>query len=92
MHALLDRTAGGKADVIILDITGMRLVDSDAAQHLRNTVAAARVLGAHCIITGIGATLAGALVRLGIAFEGIETRRSLSDGLRLALDLQEGHR
>ncbi|HKG21503.1 MAG TPA: STAS domain-containing protein, partial [Blastocatellia bacterium] len=88
-QAVLDRIAGEKPEVIILDITGMRLVDSDAAQHLRDTVAAVRVLGAHCIITGIGAALAQELVRLGITFEGIETRRKLSDGLKLALDLQK---
>jgi GAF domain-containing protein len=91
-QAILNRTRGGGPEVVILDITGMRLVDSDAAQHLRNTVAAVRVLGGHCIITGIGATLAKTLVRLGITFEGIETRRRLSDGLRLARDLQEDRR
>ncbi|HYP28178.1 MAG TPA: GAF domain-containing protein [Blastocatellia bacterium] len=91
-QAILNRTRGGRPEVIILDITGMRLIDSDAAQHLRNTVAAARVLGAHCIVTGIGATLARKLVQLGINFEGIETRRKLSDGLKLARDLQADRR
>ena len=91
-EAVLEWTAGGKPEVIILDITGMRLIDSDAAQHLRNTVASARVLGADCIITGIGAAVAQTLVRLGVTFEGIETRRRLSDGLRLALELQERRR
>jgi len=88
-EALLDKTSGSKAQVIILDITGVRLIDSDAAQHLRNTVASVRVLGAHCIITGVGATIAQALVRLGVTFEGIETRRKLSDGLQLAQALLE---
>ena len=86
-RALLNRTAGGGAEVVIIDITGVRSVDSEAAHHIRNTIAAIRILGAHCILTGIGAELAQTLVRLGITLEGIQTRRKLSDGLQLALDI-----
>jgi GAF domain-containing protein/anti-anti-sigma regulatory factor len=86
-EALLNRTAGGGAEVVIIDITGVRAVDSEAAHHIRNTIAAIRVLGSHCILTGIGAGLAQTLVQLGITLEGIQTRRKLSDGLQLALDI-----
>jgi GAF domain-containing protein/anti-anti-sigma regulatory factor len=86
-EALLNQTAGGGAEVVIIDITGVRAVDSEAAHHIRNTIAAIRVLGAHCILTGIGAQLAQTLVQLGITLEGIQTRRKLSDGLQLALDI-----
>ncbi len=85
--ALLKKTAGGGAEIVLLDITGVRTVDTDAAQHLRNTIAAVRVLGARCIITGIGAAVAHTIVRLGINLEGVKTRRKLSDGLQLALEL-----
>lgn len=84
--ALLQRVSEGGADVIILDITGVKNVDTDAAHHLRNTVAAARMLGARCIVTGIRATVAQTLVHLGITLEEIETRRKLSDALRLAIN------
>lgn len=84
--ALLQRMAGGGGDVMILDITGVSNIDTDAAQHLRNTVSAARVLGARCIITGIRGSIAQTLVRLGITLEDIETRRRLSDALQLAMD------
>ncbi|HKY03547.1 MAG TPA: GAF domain-containing protein [Blastocatellia bacterium] len=85
--ALLERASESHVEVIILDITGVRLVDTEAAQYLRNTVAAAKVLGAQSIITGIGAAIAQPLVQLGVTFEGIHTRRKLSDGLHLALEL-----
>jgi GAF domain-containing protein/anti-anti-sigma regulatory factor len=84
-EALLQRVAGG-ADVMILDITGVSNIDTDAAQHLRNTVSAARILGARCIITGIRGAIAQTLVHLGITLEDIETRRKLSDALQLAMD------
>ncbi len=82
---LLQKTASG-AEVVILDITGVPTVDTDAAQHLRNTVSAVRVLGAQCILTGIRASVAQTLVHLGIRLEEIITRRKLSDALHLALD------
>ncbi len=86
-EALLKKTAGGGAEVVIIDITGVRTVNTEAAHHIRNTIAAIRVLGANCILTGIGAAIAQTLVQLGISLEGIQTRRKLSDGLQLALDL-----
>ncbi|MFP5264033.1 MAG: GAF domain-containing protein [Blastocatellia bacterium] len=86
-EALLQRVAGGGADVMILDITGVSNIDTDAAQHLRNTVSAARILGARCVITGIRGSIAQTLVHLGITLEDIETRRKLSDALQLAMDL-----
>ncbi|HVG18169.1 MAG TPA: GAF domain-containing protein [Blastocatellia bacterium] len=84
--ALLQKMAGGGADVMILDITGVRNIDTDAAQHLRNMVSAVRVLGGRCIITGIRGSIAQTLVHLGITLEDIETRRKLSDALQLAMD------
>jgi GAF domain-containing protein len=85
--ALLQRASGGGADVVILDITGARTLDTDAAHHLRNTITAVQVLGAQCILTGIRATVAQTLVQLGITLEDIVTRRRLSDALPLALEI-----
>jgi rsbT co-antagonist protein RsbR len=85
--ALLERAMGGGADLMILDITGVTNIDTDAAQHIRNTVSAARVLGARCIVTGIRASVAQTLVSLGITLEDIETRRKLSDALQLAINI-----
>lgn len=90
--ALLKKTAGGGADVVILDITGVRVIDTEAAQHLRNTASAVGVLGARCIITGIRATVAQTLVHLGISLDDIMTRRKLSDALHLAMSFVEKNR
>ncbi|HKS40078.1 MAG TPA: GAF domain-containing protein [Blastocatellia bacterium] len=87
-EALLEKTAGGGADVVILDITGVRVIDTEAAQHLRNTASAVGVLGARCIITGIRATVAQTLVHLGITLDDIMTRRKLSDALHLAISFE----
>jgi GAF domain-containing protein len=85
--ALLQRASGGGADVVILDITGARTLDTDAAHHLRNTITAVQVLGARCILTGIRANVAQTLIQLGITLEDIVTRRRLSDALPLALEI-----
>jgi GAF domain-containing protein len=91
-ESLLEKTAGGGADVVILDITGVRVIDTEAAQHLRNTASAVGVLGARCIITGIRATVAQTLVHLGITLDDIMTRRKLSDALHLAISFVEVNR
>jgi anti-anti-sigma regulatory factor len=90
--ALLEKTAGGGADVVILDITGVRTIDTEAAQHLRNTAAAVRVLGARCVITGIRAPVAQTLVHLGITLGDIDTRRKLADALHFAISVIEDNR
>lgn len=90
--AILEKTAAGGADAVILDITGVRTIDTEAAQLLRNTVTAVRVLGARCIVTGIRATVAQTLIHLGITLDDIETRRKLSDALQIAINIIEKKR
>ena len=74
-----------KARVVILDITGVPLVDSGVANHLNNTIQAARLKGAHTIITGISDTVAETIVDLGIDWSEIETLSDLRKGLQAAL-------
>ncbi|HEY0836977.1 MAG TPA: STAS domain-containing protein [Azospirillum sp.] len=66
----------------ILDISGVPTVDTQTAQHLAKTVAAARLMGAECVITGIRPAIAQVMVALGINLSTIETRFSLAEGLR----------
>lgn len=66
----------------ILDISGVPTVDTQTAQHLAKTVAAARLMGAECVITGIRPATAQVIVSLGIDLSSIETRFSLAEGLR----------
>jgi DNA-binding LacI/PurR family transcriptional regulator/anti-anti-sigma regulatory factor/putative methionine-R-sulfoxide reductase with GAF domain len=74
-----------RARVVILDITGVPLVDSGVASHLNKTIQAARLKGAHTIITGISDAVAETVVDLGIDWTGIETVSDLQTGLRAAL-------
>jgi len=74
-----------KARIVILDITGVPIVDSGVAAYLNRTVQAARLKGARTIVTGISEAVAETIVDLGIDWGGIETLRDLRTGLRAAL-------
>jgi anti-anti-sigma regulatory factor len=74
-----------RAQVVILDITGVSLVDTGVANHLNKTVQAAQLKGARTIITGISDAVAETVVDLGIDWESIETVSDLQTGLRVAL-------
>ncbi len=88
-ETMLARIADTKSKVVIIDITGARSIDSDVADRLLGTVAAARLLGTKCVITGISPTVAG--IAAGWDLEGkgagLVTRRSLQDGLRYAMKI-----
>jgi anti-anti-sigma regulatory factor len=73
------------AKVVILDITGVPIVDSGVAAGLNKTVQAARLKGARTIITGVSEAVAETIVDLGIDWSGIETLGDLRTGLRVAL-------
>jgi len=75
-----------RAKVVILDITGVPVVDSGVAGHLNKTVQAARLKGARTIVTGISDAVAETIVDLGIDWSGIETLSDLQTGLITALD------
>jgi rsbT co-antagonist protein RsbR len=77
--------------VAIIDITGVPTVDTLVAQHLLKTVAAARMMGAECIISGIRPQIAQTIVHLGIDLQGIASKSTLADALSMALQ-QQGYR
>lgn len=85
METLLERIVETGSTVAIIDITGVPTVDTLVAQHLLRTVAAARLMGAECIISGIRPQIAQTIVHLGIDLEGVTTKASLADALQVAL-------
>ncbi len=87
MEALLQRIVESGSTVAILDITGVRTMDTLVANHLIKTVTAARLMGARCILTGVSPAIAQTMVQLGIDLSQITTRAQMSDGIRLALEL-----
>jgi rsbT co-antagonist protein RsbR len=85
MEKLLDTLVATRADHAVIDITGVPTVDTEVAQHLLKTVAAARLLGAECTISGIRPQVAQTIVSLGIEFGDVATKATLADALALAL-------
>jgi len=75
-----------QARIVILDITGVPLVDTRVANHLLKTIRAARLLGARGIIAGISPEVADTLITLDVDFEGISTYFSLRQALEASID------
>lgn len=71
---------------MILDITGVPIVDSGVANHLNKTIQAARLKGARTIVTGISDAVAEAIVDLGIDWSEITTLSDLQTGLVVVLN------
>jgi rsbT co-antagonist protein RsbR len=85
MQNLLEAIVAKSADLAIIDITGVPTVDTLVAQHLLKTVAAARLMGADCIISGIRPQIAQTIIHLGVDLGGVLTKATLADALQLAL-------
>ncbi|MGF1450899.1 MAG: STAS domain-containing protein [Opitutales bacterium] len=84
-EALLESIVRNNADIAILDITGVPMVDTQVAQHLLKTVAAARLMGAECYVSGIRPQIAQTIVHLGVELSEVTTRATLSDAFKDAL-------
>lgn len=76
-----------EALVIILDVTGVPIIDTSVARHLIKTISAARMLGAETVVTGISPEAAQTLVQLGIDLSGFRTRGLLQSGVKEAFSL-----
>jgi rsbT co-antagonist protein RsbR len=85
MESLLEAIVENEATVAIIDITGVPTVDTLVAQHLLKTVAAARLMGAECIISGIRPQIAQTIVHLGVDLGDVATKSTVADALRIAL-------
>jgi rsbT co-antagonist protein RsbR len=86
MENLLERIVATGAPLAIIDITGVPTVDTLVAQHLLKTVAAARLMGADCIISGIRPQIAQTIVHLGVDLSAVTTKATLADAFVIALE------
>ena len=84
MENLLQSIVDYGAEIAVIDITGVPTVDTLVAQHLLKTVAAARLMGADCIISGIRPQIAQTMVHLGVDLD-VTTKSSLADAFAVAL-------
>jgi rsbT co-antagonist protein RsbR len=85
MENLLQRIVDTGSGIAIVDITGVPTVDTLVAQHLLKTVAAARLMGADCIISGIRPQIAQTIVHLGVDLQDVVTKATLADAFKVAL-------
>ncbi len=85
-EALLDKIVQTDSDIVILDITGVPMVDTAVSKHLLETVSAARLLGAEVLIVGLSTRTALTLVQLGLDLSHVTTRTTMARGLELAFE------
>ncbi|MFN8593294.1 MAG: STAS domain-containing protein [Thermomicrobiales bacterium] len=83
-ESLLERIVATGSEIVLLDITGVPLVDTAVARHLLETVSAARLLGAEVYIVGLSSRTAMTLVQLGLDLSHVTTRATMAKGLELA--------
>jgi len=95
MEALLNRIAKEHARAVVIDLTGVKNIDSQVSHHLIQMVRAVQLMGSDAIITGIRPEVARALISLNIDMSNVTTRASLSDGLKEAfirMGIQVSHK
>ena len=85
MATLLAGVTTHRATTAILDVTGVQLIDTQAANGIIQTAEAVKLLGAQVILTGIRPEVAQTLIGLGIDLSGIRTRATLQDGISAVL-------
>jgi rsbT co-antagonist protein RsbR len=85
MQNLLEAIVATRSDIAIIDITGVPTVDTLVAQHLLKTVAAARLMGADCIISGIRPQIAQTIIHLGVDLSEVITKATMADAFQVAL-------
>jgi rsbT co-antagonist protein RsbR len=85
MNNLLESIVRTQSKNIIIDITGVEVVDTKTADYLLKVVRAARLLGARCVLTGLGPAVAQTLVDIGADLTEVTTLRNLKEGLKHCL-------
>jgi rsbT co-antagonist protein RsbR len=85
MDRLLCAVAEHQCRFVILDVTGVDVLDTLTADHLLRIVRAVELLGARCALTGIRPSVAQTLVELGVEFGSLVTLRSLKHGIRMCM-------
>jgi rsbT co-antagonist protein RsbR len=83
---LLEAIAAHQAEIVIIDITGVPVLDTSTANHLLMTTRAANLLGSRVVLVGIGAEIAQTIVHIGIELRGLVTLANLQTGIAYALE------
>jgi rsbT co-antagonist protein RsbR len=83
---LLEEIVRQQADIVIIDITGVSVVDTSVANHLIMTAQAVNLLGSRVIFTGISSTIAQTIIQLGVNLGDVVTLSNLQAGMQFALE------
>lgn len=89
METVLNAVTAQQAEIVIIDITGVPIVDSEVAHYLIRAVKAIKLVGAQCIMVGIRPEIAQTMVRLDLPFAEVYTALTLKKGLSIANSLFE---
>ena len=85
MHTVLAKISDTRSKVIILDISGVAVVDTAVANHIIKITKASKLMGCDCIVSGLSPSIAQTMVELGIEVENLTTTSTLSDALEMSL-------
>lgn len=88
-ETLLNGVVAARAQVVILDISGVPVFDIEAAEHIIRTARAVRLLGTQLILVGLSPVIASTIVELGVDLGGLTTLSTLQAGLARALTLRK---
>lgn len=86
MHTLLDRTRESGAEVVIMDLSGVSVMDTQVSKHLLDLGEAVRLIGSEYMVSGIQPDQTHSLVDLGIDLGDIDTHHDLNSAFSSALN------
>ena len=87
MENLLEGVVKHRSEVVLIDITGVPVVDTMVAHHIIQAAEAVRLVGARCMLVGIRPEIAQTIVNLGINLDEIITKNTLKKGVEAALEI-----
>jgi anti-anti-sigma regulatory factor len=82
MTNLLDRIVETQSRCVIIDVTGVEVVDTKTADYLLKVIRSANLLGSRCVLTGLSPAIAQTLVEIGADLTEVNTLRNIKDGLK----------
>lgn len=91
-RTLLETIVRSKSSLVILDVTGIHVMDTRAVDHFLRTARAVRLLGARCVLSGVHPNISQTIVHMGLDLTGVETHRTLRDALRALLGTKQTKR
>ncbi|MDA1477785.1 STAS domain-containing protein [Bacillus changyiensis] len=87
MENLLNGVVKHRSEVVLIDITGVPVVDTMVAHHIIQASEAVRLVGAKCLLVGIRPEIAQTIVNLGIDLTQVVTKNTLQRGIETALEM-----